>query len=251
MRFTFFKRQQPSEEVGDAFRGPGIPEAHNEAFSQIVDHARRLFGTAVKADSLMVEPGHLPAFRVGDLSMVGTQWIVVDVKEPTGSRYALRLELDWEDGVPEAIAVLEAYQARQLLAPTPGDVLTARVIALVGDTGEVTVSTVQAEFSHVIAIQPLRKGAVRFNINVTTGFVVVLESPDLGWWTFGGNFDDDGTIEAFRVVEHLVLRGGTVRSTRRSSKLFHADGSNISGPHKDGIRMRHSATAEFLPYEVG
>jgi hypothetical protein len=122
------------------------------------------------------------------------------------------------------------------------------VIALVGDAGEVTVSMVQAEFSHIIAVQPHQVGAVPFSLNVTTGFVVVLQSPDLGWWTFGGDFDNDGTNEAFRVVEHLVLRGGTVHSTRRSSELLDADGTSISGPHRDGVQTRHTHTVEFSPY---
>lgn len=248
MKFTLFRRQQTSEVAAEPLRGPGIPEAHHAAFGQIVDRARQLFGTTVETRSLAVGTGHLPVLRVGALSMVGEQWIVVDVTEPASSRYALRLELAWEDGVPEAIAVLEAYHARQLLAPTRGDVITARVIALVGDAGEVTVSMVQAEFSHVITVWPHRVGAVQFSLNITPGFVAVLQSSDLGWWTFGGDFDNDGIDEAFRVVEHLVLRGGTVHSTRRSSELLNTEGTSISGPHRDGIRTRHTQTVEFLPY---
>ncbi|NOJ60915.1 hypothetical protein [Arthrobacter sp. 260] len=142
----------------------------------------------------------------------------------------------------------EADRARQLLAPTPGDVLTARVIALVGDAGNVTVSMVQAEFSHVIIVRPHRVGAMPFNLCVTPGFVVVLEGADLGWWTFGGDYDNDGVIEALEVVEHLVLRGGTVRSTRHTSELLDSDGRSVSGPHRDGVRTRHTQTVEYLPY---
>lgn len=250
MGFKFFRRQQSSEVVADAFRGPGISQAHHAAFGQIVDRARELFGAAVETDAIVVGSGRLPVLTVGALSVVGEQWIVVDVQRHTNLLYPLRLELDWENGVAEAIAALEAYQARQLLAPTPGDGLTARVIALVGDAGSVTVSTVQAEFSHIIAVWPHRTGAVPFSLNVTTGFVVVLQSPDLGWWTFGGDFDDDGIDEAFRVVEHLVIHGGTIHSTRRSSELLDANGASVSGPHRDGVRTRHTQTVEFLPYRA-
>jgi len=250
MGFKFFRRQQSGGLATDAFRGPGIPEGDHAAFNHIVDRARQLFGTAVETDSIEVGSGRLPVLRIGALSVIGEQWIVVDSHEHDSLLYPGRLELDWESGVAETVAVLEAYQARQLLAPTPGDVLTARVITLVRGSGEVTVSMVQAEFSHIISVRPHRKGALPFNLNVTTGLVVVLESPHLGWWTFGGGYDNDGTQEAFKVVEQLVLRGGTVHSTRGRSELLAADGTSISGPHRDGVRKRHLKTVEFLPYRA-
>jgi hypothetical protein len=250
MGFKFFRRQQPDGAVTDAFRGPGISEADHAAFHHIVSRARELFGAAVETDSIVVGSGSLPVVSVGALSVIGEQWIVIDTHDHNNLLYPSRLELDWETGVAEAIAVLEAYQTRQLLAPTPGDVLTARVIALVGSAGEVTVSMVQAEFSHIISVRPHRRGALPFNLNVTTGFVVVLESPHLGWWTFGGDYDNDGTQEAFRVVEQLVLRGGTVHSTRGRSELLGAGGTSISGPHRDGVQTRHPKTVEFLPYRA-
>jgi hypothetical protein len=83
---------------------------------------------------------------------------------------------------------------------------------------------------------------------VTIGFVVVIQGSDLGWWTFGGDYEDDGVNEAFKVIEQLVLRGGTVHSTRRSSELLDAEGNTVSGPHRDGVRTRRSKTARFLPY---
>ena len=250
MKSSFFRRQNPREVISKPLPVGGIPESHHAAFGQIVVRARQLFGVAVETGSFKAGTGRLPWLRVGALSMVGEQWIVVDVRKEFSLQYALRLELDWEDGVAEAIAVLEAFQARQLLAPTPGDVLTARVIALVGDAGVVTVTMGQAEFSHIIFVRPHRAGAVPFNLNVTTGFVVVLESPNLGWWTFGGDLYDDGVSEAFRIVEHLVLRGGTVHSTRRSSELLDPDGTRISGPHRDGVRTRHPQSVEFPPYRA-
>lgn len=111
-----------------------------------------------------------------------------------------------------------------------------------------TVSMVQAEFSHLISVRPHRIGALPFNLNVTTGFVVVLESPHLGWWTFGGEYENDGTQEAFKVVKQLVLHGGLVHRTGGRSGLLNADGTSISGPHRDGIRTRLPRTVEFLPY---
>lgn len=250
MRFTFFRRQQSGEAAADASRGPGLSEVEHAAFNQIIDRARELFGTAVETDSIVVGTVRLPVLRIGALSVVGEQWIVIDTPERDRLLHPSRLELDWETGITEAIAVLEAYQARQLLAPTPGDVLTARIIALVGGVGDVTVSTIQAEFSHSISVHPHRAGAVPFSVHVTAGFVVVLEFPDLGWWTFGGDYDDDGTREAFRVVEHLVRHGGTVYSTRRGSELLDADGTSISGPHRDSVRTRHTRSAGFLPYRT-
>lgn len=101
-----------------------------------------------------------------------------------------------------------------------------------------TVSIVQAEFSHIISVRPHRIGALPFNLNVATGFVVVLESPHLGWWTYGGDYDNDGTQKAFKVVEQLVLHGGLVRSSRGQYELLDAHGTSISGPHQDGIRTR-------------
>lgn len=250
MGFKFFRRQRSDGVATDAFLGPGISEADHAAFSHSVDRARQLFGTCVETDSIVVGCGRLPVLRIGALFVIGEQWIVVDTHEHDRLLYPGRLELDWESGVAEAIVVLEAYQARRLVAPTPGDVLTARVIALVGNAGEVTVSMVQAEFSHTISVRPRRVGALPFNLNVTTGFVVVLESPHLGWWTFGGDYDNDGTREAFEVVEQLVLHGGLVHSARGRSELLGADGTSISGPHRDGIRTRHPQTVEFLPYRV-
>lgn len=227
---------------------PGIPDSYHAAFDEIVARARQLFGIAVKEH--LIAPGtfRLPSFTVGALSMIGEQWIVVDIQPQTNRFYPERRELDWEEGVAEAIALLEAYHARQQLAPSPGDVLTAQVIALVGKAGDVTVSTEQAEFSHVISLRPHRSGAVPFRINVTNGFIVVLEGPDLGWWTFGGDYEDDGVNEAFKVIEQLVLRGGTVRSARRSSELLDTAGIRISGPHRDGIKTRRTKSVGYLPY---
>ncbi|GAA1114820.1 hypothetical protein GCM10009582_10240 [Arthrobacter flavus] len=250
MNFRFFKRGQPIKVANVPAHEPGIPDHGRAAFSEIIARAQQLFGAAVETGSLTVGAGHLPWLTVGALSIAGEQWIVVDVKKHSDSLHPIRLELDWEDGVKEAIAVLEVYQYRKLLAPTPGDVLTARVIALVGDAGNVTMSMIQEEFSHVIAVRPHREGAVPFNLSVTTGFVVVLEGSRLGWWTFGGDYDNDGVSEAFEVVEHLVLHGGTIHSTRHSSKLLDSDGITVSGPHRDGVRTRHTQTAEYLPYRA-
>lgn len=230
---------------------PGIPDSHHAAFGEIVARAKELFGIAVKEHLAAPGTNRLPSFTVGALSMIGEQWIVVDIQSQTKHTYIEQRELDWEEGVTEAIALLEAYHARQLLHPSRGDALAARIIALVRRSGDVTVSTEQAEFSHVISVRPNRSGAALFRVNVTNGFVVVIQGPDLGWWTFGGAYEDEGVHEAFKVIEQLVLRGGTVYSTRRGSELLDAEGKTVSGPHRDGIRTRRPKTTRVLPYRHG
>lgn len=77
-----------------------------------------------------------------------------------------------------------------MLAPSSGDVLVARLIALVGDDGEVTVTTKRAEFERTATITPHHRGALPFELLITSGYVVVINGPDFGWWTFGGDYED-------------------------------------------------------------
>ncbi|MET1156398.1 hypothetical protein [Arthrobacter sp.] len=228
---------------------PPIPDSHHAAFDGLVAQARQLFGNAVEEKLLAPDSHRLPAFRVGQLSMIGEQWLVVAVERGPYSRHrSQRWELDWNSELDMAHLLLEKYHARQMLAPSPGDALVARLIALVGDDGEVTVSTEQAEFDRIAMVAPHRLGAVPFEVLITTGFVVVINGPDLGWWTFGGDYEDDGVEEAHRVLEHLIVRGGTIHITRRRSELLDADGNIVSGPHRDAVRTRQSTNLDFLPF---
>lgn len=66
--------------------------------------------------------------------MIGEQWLVVEVEPGPYSRHPhQRWELDWNSDLEKAMGLLEKYHARQLLAPSSGDALVARLIALVGD----------------------------------------------------------------------------------------------------------------------
>ncbi|WP_258805922.1 hypothetical protein [Pseudarthrobacter sp. NS4] len=228
---------------------PPIPDAHHAAFDSLVTRARQLFGNAVEEKLIAPYSHRLPTFRVGQLSVVGEQWLVVDVEPGPYSRHPhQRWELDWNSDLEKAKALLEKYHVRQLLAPSSGDVLVARLIALVGEDGEATVSTEQAEFDRTVTVTPHRRGAIPFEVLITSGFVVVINGPDLGWWTFGGDYEDDGVEEAQRVLEHLLIRGGTIRITRRASELLDTDGSIVSGPHRDAVRTRHTKNLHFTPY---
>ena len=100
--------------------------------------ARQLFGDAV-TDKL-IRPGYtlLPIFRVADLSLIREHWLVVAISPGSYPYvYARRWEFDWDSNLDEAIVLLESYQQRFLLAPSPGDIFAARLIALVGGDGEV------------------------------------------------------------------------------------------------------------------
>ena len=105
--------------------------------------ARQLFGDAVTEKLIAPDTHRLPSFRVGDLSVIGEQWLVVAISPGSYPYvYARRWEFDWDSNLDEAIVLLESYQQRFLLAPqVPGDIFAARLIALVGGDGEVEVAT--------------------------------------------------------------------------------------------------------------
>ncbi|MHA7247429.1 hypothetical protein [Arthrobacter tecti] len=123
------------------------------------------------------------------------------------------------------------------------------MIALVGDDGEVTVSTYEAEFDRVITVVPHRHGAMPFAVRITDGFVVVIDGPDLGWWTLGGDkIGNDGVGEAWEILQHLIGKGGIIRSGRRSCEFLSFDGGWVSGPHRDGVRTRRTKDRHFKPF---
>lgn len=235
--------------VGKNSHVPPIPESHHAAFDGLVTRARQLFGNAVEEKLIAPDSYRLPTFRVGQLSMIGEQWLVVEVEPGPYSRHGhQRWELDWNADLEKAMALLEKYHARQMLAPGSSDVLLARLIALVGDDGDVTVSTERAEFDRTATVTPHHHGTLPFDVLITSGYVVVINGPDFGWWTFGGDYEDDGVNEAQTVLEHLIIRGGTIHITRRSSQLLDIDGGIVSGPHRDAVRTRRTNNLRFLPY---
>ncbi|WP_264355226.1 hypothetical protein [Pseudarthrobacter sp. MM222] len=228
---------------------PPIPDAHLAAFNRLMLRARQLFGAAVTEELIAPDTYRLPSFRVGDLSVIGEQWLVVAISPgPYPHVYPWRWEFDWDSDVDEAIALLERYQERFLLAPSVGDVFAARLIALVGSDGEIDVATEQPEFDLSLTVRPRRSGSIPLKVHIISGHLIVVESHHLGWWTFGGDFWSDGSAEAWKVIEQLVVRGGIVRSRRRSSQLLTPDGDVVSGPHRDGVRTRRAQDLYYPPY---
>lgn len=228
---------------------PPIPDAHLAAFNRLILRARQLFGAAVTEELIAPDTHRLPSFRVGDLSVIGEQWLVVAISPGSYPHvYAWRWEFDWNSDLDEAIAVLERYQERFLLAPSVGDIFAARLIALVGSDGEVDVATVQPEFDRSLTVRPRRSGALPFKVHIISGCLIVINSDHLGWWTFGGDFWPDGSAEAWKVIEQVVVRGGIVHSTRRSSQLLTPEGDVVSGPHNDGVRTRRTQDLYYPPY---
>lgn len=211
--------------------------------------ARQLFGNAVTEELVAPDTHQLPSFRVGDLMVIGEQWLVVAITPgPYPFVYARRWEFDWDSDLDEAITVLESYQKRFLLAPSAGDIFAARLIALVGSDGEVDVATDQPEFDRSLTVRPRRSGAIPFKVHIISEYLIVIDSDRLGWWTFGGDYKSDGIAEAWKVIEQLVVRGGIVHSTRRFSQLLTPEGDVVSGPHSDGVRTRRTQNLHYAPY---
>ncbi|MDQ0821833.1 hypothetical protein QFZ79_004210 [Arthrobacter sp. V4I6] len=106
-------------EVGKNSRAPPIPDTHHVAFDSLVTGARQLFGNAVEEKLIAPDSYRLPTFRVSQLSMIGAQWLVVEIAPGPYSRLRhQRWELDWNSDLEKAMALLEKYHARQLLAPS-------------------------------------------------------------------------------------------------------------------------------------
>ncbi len=211
--------------------------------------ARQLFGDAVTEELIAPDTHRLPSFRIGDLWVIGEQWLVVAISPSSYPFvYARRWEFDWDSDLDKAIAVLESYHERFLLAPSAGDIFAARLIALVGSDGEVYVTTDQPEFDRSLTVLPRRSGAMAFEVHIISGYLIVIDSDHLGWWTFGGDYISDGVAEAWKVIEQLVVRGGIVHSTRRFTQLLTPEGDVVSGPHSDGVRTRRTQDLHYTPY---
>lgn len=123
-----------------------------------------------------------------------------------------------------------------------------RVFHLVASVGVVSAWTPQIEFDWVIQAQPSHaKQALAFTVRLNERDVVV-ESTQLGWWTF--DWDSDAHA-AWRVIEQLVLRGGVVY--RRfgwtgASELRDLEDHPVSGPHSNGGQWLRARRAVYPPY---
>jgi hypothetical protein len=103
---------------------PPIPDNHHMVFDQLVLRARQLFGSAVEEELISPDNARLPSFRVGKLSVIGEQWIVIEI----GSRYPFvgnrRWELDWDSD--KAIEILEWHHTSLGLGPGGDDAQAER-----------------------------------------------------------------------------------------------------------------------------
>ena len=103
---------------------PPISEDQHVVFDRLVLRARQLFGSAVEEELISPENVRLPSFRVGKLSIIGEQWIVIEID----SRYPLvgsqRWELDWDSD--KAIEILEWYHSSLGLGPGSDDLRAER-----------------------------------------------------------------------------------------------------------------------------
>jgi hypothetical protein len=227
-----------------------VPDYVIERFDLFATRAGDEFGSAVRSRSLGSGSSRLPLLQVGPFSVVAADGLVIDIA-PTSGMPARRWELGWDESdFAEAWFLLTDHLLTGRLEPGRLDAFVARVIALVGQAGDVKVSTVQAEFDRVVTVTPHRHGAVPFEVLVIKDDSVVVRGDDFGWWDLGGD-GDDGLVEALRVVTQFVVRGGTVRSTWRKCDLLDVDGAVIGGSYRDGVHRLRPRQLHFLPYMPG
>lgn len=227
-----------------------VPDDVVERFEVFATRARDEFGRAVLSRSLGSGSSMLPMLQVGSFSVVAADGLVIDIA-PTSGMPARRWELGWDEpDFAEAWFLLSDHLLTGRLEPGSLDAFIARVIAMVGEAGDVGVSTVQAEFDRVVTVTPRRHGAVPFEVLVIKDDSVVVRGDDFGWWDLGGD-GDDGLVEAIRVVTQFVVRGGTVRSTWRTCELLGVDGAVVGGPYRDGVHRLRPRQLHFLPYAPG
>jgi hypothetical protein len=227
-----------------------VPDDVVERFEVFAARARDEFGRAVLSRSFGSGSSMLPMLQVGSFSVVAADGLVVYIA-PTSGKPARRWELGWDEAdFAEAWFLLSDHLLTGRLEPGSLDGFVARVIAMVGDAGDVEVSTVQAEFDRVMTVCPRRHGAVPFEVLVIKDDSVVVRGDDFGWWDLGGD-GDDGLVEALRVVTQFVVRGGTVRSTWRTCDLLDVDGAVVGGSYRDGVHRLRPRQLHFLPYVPG
>jgi hypothetical protein len=229
-----------------------VPDDVIDRFEVFAARARDEFGSAVLPRSLGAGSSVLPMLQVGHFSVVAAGGLVIEIA-PTSGMPARRWELGWgEADFTEAWFLLTDHLLAGRLEPGTLDAFVARVIAMVGEAGDVEVSTLQAEFDRVVTVTPHRHGAVPFEVLVIKDDSVVVRGDDFGWWDLGGDGDgDDGLVEALRVVKQFVVRGGTVRSTWRTCDLRDVDGAVVGGSYRDGVHRLRPRQLHFLPYVPG
>jgi hypothetical protein len=227
-----------------------VPDDVLERFEVFATRALEAFGSAVLSRSFGSGTSTLPMLEMGQYSVVAADGLVIDIA-PTSGRPARRWELGWDESdFAEAWFLLTDHLLTGRLEPGSLDAFVARVIALVGQAGDVEVSTVQAEFDRVVTVTPHRHGALPFEVLVIKDDSVVVTGDDFGWWDLGGD-GDDGLVEAFRVVSQFVVRGGSVRSTWRTCDLLDVDGAVVGGSYRDGVHRLRPRQLHFLPYMLG
>lgn len=84
-------------------------------FDRLVLRARQLFGSAVEEELIPPDNVRLPSFRVGKLSMIGEQWIVIVIDSRCPLVGNQRWELDWDPD--KAIEISEWYHSSLGLGP--------------------------------------------------------------------------------------------------------------------------------------
>jgi hypothetical protein len=197
-----------------------VPDDVIARFELFATRAGEEFGSAVGARSLGAGSSMLPMLQVGQFSVVAAGGLVIDIA-PTSGMPARRWELGWDESdFAEAWFLLTDHFLTARLEPGSLDAFVARVVALVGQAGDVEVSTVQAEFDRVVTVAPHRRGALPFGVLV---------------------IKDDS----------VVVRGGTVRSTWRTCDLLDVDGAVVGGSYRDGVHRLRPRQLHFLPYVPG
>jgi hypothetical protein len=227
-----------------------VPDDVIARFELFATRAGEEFGSAVGSKLIGAGSSMLPMLNVGPFSVVVAGGLAIDIA-PTSGMPARRWELGWDESdFAEAWFLLTDHVLAGRLEPGSLDAFVARVIALVGQAGDVEVSTVQAEFDRVVTVTPHRHGALPFEVLVIKDDSVVVSGDDFGWWDLGGD-GDDGLVEALRVVTQFVVRGGTVRSTWRTCDLLDVDGAVVGGSYRDGVHRLRPRQLHFLPYLPG
>jgi hypothetical protein len=224
-----------------------VPDDVLERFEVFATRAHEEFGSAVLSSS---GSSMLPMLQMGQFSVVAADGLVIDIAQTSGMP-ARRWELGWDESdFAEAWFLLTDHLLTGRLEPGSLDAFVARVIALVGQAGDVEISTVQAEFDRVVTVTPHRHGAMPFEVLVIKDDSVVITGDDFGWWDLGGD-GEDGLVEVFRVVSQFVVRGGSVRSTWRTCDLLDVDGAVVGGSYPDGVHRLRPHQLHFLPYLPG
>jgi hypothetical protein len=191
-----------------------VPDDVIERFELFATRAGDAFASAVRSGSLGSGNSRLPVLQVGPFSVVAADGLVIDIA-PTSGMPARRWELGWDESdFAEAWFLLTDLLLTGRLEPGSLDTFVARVVAMVGQAGDVKVSTVQAEFDRVVTVTPHWHGALPFEVLVIKDDTVVVSGDDFGWWDLG-------------------------------------DGAVVGGSYRDGVHRLRPRQLHFLPYMPG